>query len=415
MAGPCRRASSWSLFILLLTLISTPASAEELRYRLTDTSAELRSVIEDGYQVLRLDGGAVLQEPGRPEIPVRRLEFVIPDGLAILDVRLEAGEPVQVADAARLRVTSDWISSDGKPALALSAGRLEPGVWPAESALVIADQFHHGYHLVSVEVRLVQVDPDGGVLMFEQPTLVIELGPALAHHEVVRRERDLPVWKASVRADLRRRVVNPEYLDRASGPIPVSSPVSELVQPGVAPSLNSSPVRHLILTTEALRTEFQRLADHRTNTGLPSVVVTLEEVVANARQGVDLAETIREYIRDAYSLWGVDYLLIGADTELFPTRYVHSTFYPAGGFTDIPTDHYYACLDGDWNADGDGVFGEHFRNAVDSGPSLGSSRVTQILMSRPRVRPAGAGRVFRRQCADRRRTRRPQRSAENRR
>ena len=34
------------------------------------------------------------------------------DGLAILDVRLEAGDPVRVADAARLRVTSDWISSE---------------------------------------------------------------------------------------------------------------------------------------------------------------------------------------------------------------------------------------------------------------------------------------------------------------
>ena len=54
----------------------------------------------------------------------------------------------------------------------------------------------------------------------------------------------------------------------------------------------------------------------------------------------------------------MDYVLLGADTEFLPVRYARSTFYPAGSYTDIPTDHYYACLDGNWNADGDGLFGE---------------------------------------------------------
>ena len=111
MAVTGRRALAWTLFILTLTLMGSPATAEELRYRLTDTTAALRSTTDDGYQVLRLDGGAVLQEPGRPEIPVRRLEFVIPDGLVVLGVHLESGAGVQVANTSDLRVTGDWISS----------------------------------------------------------------------------------------------------------------------------------------------------------------------------------------------------------------------------------------------------------------------------------------------------------------
>jgi hypothetical protein len=47
----------------------------------------------------------------------------------------------------------------------------------------------------------------------------------------------------------------------------------------------------------------------------------------------------------------------GGDTDVLPARYGFSLF---GEPTerDIPSDAYFACLDGNWNRDGDGVFGE---------------------------------------------------------
>ena len=97
------------------------------------------------------------------------------------------------------------------------------------------------------------------------------------------------------------------------------------------------------------------------------IVVTVEEIEAVTRRGQDLAETIRYYLQDAYASWELDYVLLGGDTDVIPTRFVSSTYYPQGGQTEIPADMYFAGLDGNWNADGDAVYGEPYRSGADPG------------------------------------------------
>ena len=43
---------------------------------------------------------------------------------------------------------------------------------------------------------------------------------------------------------------------------------------------------------------------------------------------------------------------------MLPPRYVINNFYPVGDSTSIPSDLYFACLDGNWNADGDALWAE---------------------------------------------------------
>lgn len=391
MVGPGGRALSWPSILAFLLMTASPAAATELRHRLLDTTSDLQWGIIEGERAASLPGAARLREPGRPELPVRRLEFVIPADQFVREVRLEGGSEFDLGDASNMRRAPGWVTSEGDVVHAAPES-FESPAWPAEPALVVSDRIEHGYRIVTVEVRILRVDTEARLRFIEEAELVLDLAPDPRARTVVRRERSLPDWQNRLETTLRQRVVNPSALAANRGPRPVETPVVDLAAPGVAPSLNSSPVRHLIVTTEELRPEFERLAAHRTNTGLPSHVVTIQEVTANARQGVDLAETLREYVRDAYSWWGVDYLLIGGDTELIPTRYVRSTFYPGGSFTDIPTDQYFGCLDDDWNADGDSRFGEHFKNAVDQGDyvDLGS----EIAVGRAPVRTVFDAQVF---------------------
>jgi hypothetical protein len=39
-------------------------------------------------------------------------------------------------------------------------------------------------------------------------------------------------------------------------------------------------------------------------------------------------ETIRNFAKDAYSLWGIKYLLLGGDSQQIPVRLAFSAFYP---------------------------------------------------------------------------------------
>jgi hypothetical protein len=70
------------------------------------------------------------------------------------------------------------------------------------------------------------------------------------------------------------------------------------------------------------------------------------------------------FAQDAYSSWGTTWLLIGGDTDHIPIRYVWTEYYTQ---EFIPTDMYYSHLDGNWNADGDHIFGEAYGGAEDPG------------------------------------------------
>ena len=111
----------------------------------------------------------------------------------------------------------------------------------------------------------------------------------------------------------------------------------------------------LIITTDTLQSGFIPLKDAHDATGVSTVIKTLTDI------GSSSLESIRNYIRDAYTNWGVNYVLLGGDTDVVPAPILwvegmdeNVTHYE----TTMPSDLYYACLDGPYNYDGDSKWGE---------------------------------------------------------
>jgi hypothetical protein len=102
-------------------------------------------------------------------------------------------------------------------------------------------------------------------------------------------------------------------------------------------------------------------------------IVTVEQIQAANLPGRDLAEQIRGFIQTAYAEGSLRFVLLGGDSALIPVRFAYNDFYPAGG-TAIPTDLYYAALDGDWDADGDDLFGEVSVDLTDLDPDVAVGR-----------------------------------------
>ncbi len=316
-------------------------------------------------------GAALLRDMGRPELPVRRVEVLIPRDRMVVDVRYVTDTPRSLG----LRREAKVFQGEAVPGQSTLEIRLfddavvaAAGVYPPVAARLGSDQYLHGYHLVGVEYYPVRQElATGEFTAVDGGRLELELAPREDSRIIVDRERDVPGWREQVARQVMARVANPSAVTGYPLPAQVAAKPTESAALRKTPSLATSPVRYLIVTNAALAGEFQRLADHRTALGLPALVVTVEDILANYRQGLDLAETIRLYVSDAYSKWGVDYLLIGGDSGVIPPRYVRSTFYPAGGHTDIPADLYFGGLDGNWNDDGDFTFGEPFVSGVELG------------------------------------------------
>ncbi len=355
-----------------------PAQAREaeagllVRIPLHIEAAELSARLAQGGVEVHLPGYRLDPDDPRPLRLMRDLAVVIPAGTQVRAVRLEGGATV-VVDAV--------MPEDESGAAAVGPDGDGPGAWSR------GDGWWHGVHLAFVRVRPLG-SRGGQAVLREGCDLVVELERSGATPVVARRLRADAEQRLHVRRLLEAAVANPGELlqfapelmdpwlaraqaggglEPAAGELAGGVDGAEGLLSEKTPSLGSGPYRYLVICPSELAAAFEPLADFRESQGLPSLVVTLDEIRAVYREGLDLAETIRLYLRDAYEKWGVDYVLLGGDTDVLPTRHVISTYYPSGGETEIPTDWYFAGLDGNWNADGDAIFGEAYTSGADPG------------------------------------------------
>jgi hypothetical protein len=146
-------------------------------------------------------------------------------------------------------------------------------------------------------------------------------------------------------------------------------------QPTFRPTTDGSAVEYVIITSEELAAEFEPLAVWKTRKGVQATIRTIEWIDTTYPNGVDRAERVRFFIRDAYQNWGTLWVLLGGDTDVVPCRYAEilqvGNALPA---ESIPADYYYMCLDGNWNADGDHLFGVAEVDDADLMPEVWAGR-----------------------------------------
>ena len=127
----------------------------------------------------------------------------------------------------------------------------------------------------------------------------------------------------------------------------------------------------IILTEDSLVPAFQNYINLKWKTGITTKIFGVS-FVKQSFPGGDTQEKIRNFIRHYHNL-GTDYFLLAGDHGVIPARFL---YVPMNGTADdhIPTDFYYMCLDGNFNADGDTLYGE-FNDSVDVTPDVKVGRL----------------------------------------
>lgn len=141
---------------------------------------------------------------------------------------------------------------------------------------------------------------------------------------------------------VRKMVANPEAVFQ-NRPAVDEAVIISGIESTPAPSPQGLGVRYLVITTDELASAFTPLIEWKNKTGIPAEIRTLEWIKTNTILGVDDAETIRNFIKWAYQKWGTQYVLLGGDTDVIPTRFVFTNT------MNVSTDLYYSDLDGNWN------------------------------------------------------------------
>jgi hypothetical protein len=169
---------------------------------------------------------------------------------------------------------------------------------------------------------------------------------------------------------------------------PPGSP-ADLVQDQGVPQPGIPPIPYVIVTSRALRPAFLELGRERIRNGIRSAVRSLESLQPAYPNAVDDPDRIRHFLRDAHDIWGTRFVLLGGDSDVLPPRYVTTT--SVLGERHFVSDWYFACLDGTWDADGDGRYGE---GPDASGPGDQPDLVPELYLGRAPVSTPAEARRF---------------------
>ena len=117
--------------------------------------------------------------------------------------------------------------------------------------------------------------------------------------------------------------------------------------------------QYLIISPVSFKNEFQPLISMYGAKGITVKVVATDTIYANVA-GIDNQEKIRNFIIGQHQNSGIGYVLLAGNPSLIPSRGFYCYVISGGGYADsnIPSDIYYSGIDGNYDSNGNHIYGE---------------------------------------------------------
>ncbi|KPJ50857.1 hypothetical protein AMJ40_01735 [candidate division TA06 bacterium DG_26] len=362
----------FSAFLILLVIASS-SWEENLTLVLHANEYEITDV-QEGWQMVRMEEFGSVVEPGKPMLPARVFLIALPPGARVEDVTVEGfGEQ-------ELPGTYEIVPSP--PLVPTASGEIHQdwltfvrNEWTAnyESAYTSDEPYPHNvgeflstgnlrkWRFARVSYKPFAYRPLSKQLVF-YPSARVSIHyslPSPGSAEAIETERLLTDRKGEGLAS--QLLVNHQDAKRW------------YEEPGKSGGA-LQPYDYVIITGSTLTAGVSPLVAWKTSLGYNVNVVTTDWI-STTYTGIDLQEKIRNFLIDKYpSLqWGIEWVLLAADIDVIPMR----KCYPdaSNHANDVPTDHYYADLTGNWDSDSDGFPGEYGEDGVDIAPELWVGRI----------------------------------------
>ncbi len=322
---------------LLLTVLTLMLIAETFHYNLDFPSPKLEPV--SGKYMVAIDGLVNTGLPGEPSLPAYALKILLPPSQAVTGVTVTGKAMLMALPGEIYPVQQQYpLSQMGTGFTPLNDDVRSMNAFPEESYGNPHLGFFRGYRIYTLLIYPARYLPQQEAISF-YPNLDIAIETGI--------DKESRNALSTVRGDeetlrrLSQMVINPQDAMRYS-------PTQR----------NRDYYDYLIITPEAFMDAFSVLADYKNGLGIRTQIASAEEILESTT-GTDDQDKIRNYIIEQYEQSGIQYVLIAGDDENLPHR---GFWLRTGAITDadIPCDLYFFNLDGDWDGDGDGIYGEPF-------------------------------------------------------
>ncbi|KPK64094.1 hypothetical protein AMJ83_03585 [candidate division WOR_3 bacterium SM23_42] len=343
------------MIIALLSLLITSTQSTEIQH-VDFYTRDIQYEFVDGYTKVRIKGCEITDAVGAPEIPVKAIRVALPANARVIKV--------QIIETETEVLEGEYLLSCAQPPAILSREEVAQNVLPDQN---IYDS-ERLYPRQIIELSGVgQYDNSQICELLVYPLQYKPKLKQLVYHKSIefRITHEGGMRQPSRRTTLGKLVINPE----------------DIIQ--TKPFTARSNVEYLMITNPPMDTVFERLAQWKTKKGIPTQVRTRDWILSNYT-GEDDAACIRNYIKTLPDS-NTQYVLLGGDTNIVPCRFAYAMTCSAFIWDredSLPCDLYYADLQGDWNFDDDGLYGE-VEDSIDLYPDLlvGRAPVSSIAQA----------------------------------
>ena len=339
------------LSVLALVALGSVAQADQPEHRLSVAVPQAAATITEtsAGQRVQIEGFGTLHEPGVPQLPMRIYPIAIPPGAELVRVTCTASEPFALPTRCDVPPAPVWepLGPASEQARAAEQQRFDANhaaiyatdqPYPPNPVEFVRTAGYRGYNLVDVRVTPLAYRPVSGQLLhYEDITIHVD------YRLPARQDAPTAEPASAVERSTRDLILN---YDQATAW-------------HAEPPRNTDRYEFVLITLDSLVDAVAPLVAWEQQKGRGTQVVTTTWIAANY-SGVDLAEQIRNFLRDTYpaAAWGIEHVLLVGHYNDLPIRVVWQDL----GYGRPYTDTYYAELslpdDQSWDIDGDGRYAE---------------------------------------------------------
>jgi hypothetical protein len=347
------------LFGCAILLILPSLCFSQLTYQVSFSEEELQYQKKGNYDYIQLKKGEVEEEMGKPVLPFKLINLLIPENKVVDTILYETESSELIGNflicpGLREEKTDD-LPVENLAVLDSEVYFSDEG-YPQEPYKIINSGYLEGTHILSLALYPLKYFPKSQNLFLNKGlklTIILKEAPSRKVYPKIGFEEKNRLSVAFL-GDL---LYNPEELPQY--------PRTPVYKTGA-----SEQPLYLIITSGELKNSFFPLIEWKTQKGLRAKIVTTDSLM-NSCSGRDLQEKIRNFLIQSYPD-GLLWILLGGDGDIVPFRYAYhvNTSSPIPITDQQICDLYYADLDGDWDKDEDGVYGEPTDDSPDLYPEL---------------------------------------------
>jgi hypothetical protein len=352
MKNTCKKNSTYLKvgFITLVLLLTTGSALtageiddrnESITKTYTFTAPQIQQIVIDNqiYNDVSMSDAQGAWNVGEPNLPAYGVSLLLPAGTNSAEITVQPGAKISLGSGYTVAPVEQPVTLSEFTTV-YAKGIKDPKIYSSDTVFpstlfsTVGTYSFRGYTILILQLYPVQYLPLSGQLSyFDQMTVRVKTIPTDS--------------------------VNPLYRSLEKDRVEVAKKVDSLDSlSSYRTTYSSAPTAAgydlLILTTDALKAGFVPLKEAHDAQGLKTEIKTLTDVSLLPSQVTP--EAIRDFIRNEYISNGINYVLIGGDSDVVPAKML---WVQAGQeTTTMPSDLYYGCLDGTYNYNENDMWGE---------------------------------------------------------